>query len=105
VTVRDDADGGETTADDVGQVTLCLHVQARARETEVSGWHGDAIKVRLSAPPVDGAANQALIDFLAQRVGVPRAAVRIVAGHGSRRKRVTIAGVRRAEVLRRLGVM
>jgi len=103
--VRDDAADSKTTADDVDQTTLNLHVQPRARETEVSGWHGEAIKVRLSAPPVDGAANQALIDFLAQRLGVPRAAVQIVAGHRSRRKRVTIAGIRRAEVLRRLGLV
>lgn len=103
--MRDDANDGQTTADDADQVTLSLHVQPRARLTEVSGWHGDAIKIRLAAAPVDGAANQALIDLLAQRLGVPRAAVRIVAGHGSRRKRVTIAGVRRAEVLRRLGIL
>ena len=102
--MRDDAADRKTT-DDVDQTTLNLHVQPRARETEVSGWHDDAIKVRLSAPPVDGAANQALIDFLAQRLGVPRAAVQIVAGHRNRRKRVTIAGVRRAEALRRLGLL
>jgi uncharacterized protein YggU (UPF0235/DUF167 family) len=70
----------------------------------VGGWHGDAIKIRLAAAPVDGAANQALIDFLALRLGVPRAAIRINAGHGSRRKRVTIAGVDKSEALRRLGV-
>ncbi len=86
------------------QVTLCLHVQPRARRTEVRGWHGDAIKVRLSAPPVDGAANQALIEYLAQRLGVPRDAIRIMAGHGGRRKRVTITGLRRRDVLARLGV-
>lgn len=103
--MRDGANDGKSTADNAVQVTLSLHVQPRARLTEVSGWHGDAIKIRLAATPVDGAANQALIDLLAQRLGVPRTAVRIVTGHGSRRKRVSIAGVRRAEVLRRLGVL
>ncbi len=86
------------------EVSLAFHVQPRARRTEVSGWHGDAIKIRLSAPPVDGAANEALIAFLAERLGVPSAAIRIVAGLGGRRKRVTIAGLRRADVLHRLGV-
>jgi hypothetical protein len=54
--------------------------------------HGDAIKIRLQAPPVDGAANEELVRFLAERLGVPRAAVRIVSGEAGRRKRVEIIG-------------
>jgi uncharacterized protein (TIGR00251 family) len=72
---------------------LVLHVQPRARRTEVAGRHGDAVKVRLAAPPVDGAANAELVRFLAERLGVARAAVRIVAGAGARRKLVEVDGL------------
>jgi hypothetical protein len=54
--------------------------------------HGDAVKVRLAAPPVDGAANEELIRFVAERLGVPRSAVRIAAGATSRRKVVEVDG-------------
>jgi uncharacterized protein (TIGR00251 family) len=67
-------------------VTLTLHVQPGARRTEVAGLHGDALKIRLAAPPVDGKANAALIEFLAGRLGLPKSAVRLVGGQGSRRK-------------------
>jgi uncharacterized protein (TIGR00251 family) len=60
--------------------------------------------VRLAAPPVDGAANTALIGFLADQLGVPARAVRIVAGETSREKRVTVDGVRAADVRARLGL-
>ena len=53
----------------------------------------DALLVRLSAPPVEGAANEALIDFLARRLRVPQRAIRLVSGERGRRKRVAIAGV------------
>ncbi len=81
---------------------LVLHVQPRARRTEVVGRHGDAIKVRLAAPPVDGAANEALVRFVADALGVPRAAVRLVAGGSSRRKVVEIDGVSASEAEARL---
>jgi uncharacterized protein (TIGR00251 family) len=84
--------------------TLTIHVQPRARQTAVVGWHGDAIKIRLAAPPVDGAANDALQRFLADRLGVPKHAVTIAAGHASRRKRVTIDGRGPTEVFRALGL-
>jgi uncharacterized protein (TIGR00251 family) len=58
----------------------------------VVGRYGDAIKIRLQAPPVDGAANEELIRFLAERLGVPRAAVRILSGETGRRKRVEVTG-------------
>jgi uncharacterized protein (TIGR00251 family) len=83
---------------------LSVHVQPRASRTEVTGWHGDAVKIRLAAPPVDGAANAALIAFLAERLGVPRAAVTVVAGATARRKRVAITGRSLEEVLVALGL-
>jgi uncharacterized protein (TIGR00251 family) len=73
-------------------VVLTLHVQPRATRTEVVGRHGDAIKVRVHAPPVDGAANQELLRFLAERLDLPRSALRLVAGESGRRKRVAVTG-------------
>jgi uncharacterized protein (TIGR00251 family) len=73
-------------------VTLVIHVQPRASRTEVAGRHGDAIKIRLRAPPVDGAANDELIRFLSERLDVPRHSVQITSGETGRRKRVTVTG-------------
>lgn len=81
---------------------LVLHVQPRARRTETAGRHGDAIKVRLAAPPVDGAANEELVRFLAERLGVPRAAVRVVSGLAARRKVVEVDGMASADAEGRL---
>ena len=69
---------------------LDLHVQPGASRTEFAGKHGDRIKLRLAAPPQDGKANAALIEFLAQYYGVPRRNVRITSGLKSRQKRVVI---------------
>jgi uncharacterized protein len=71
---------------------LELHVQPGASRSEFAGRHGDRIKVRLAAPAVEGRANEALIEFLAEHFGVPRRNVRIAAGLKSRRKRVVIEG-------------
>ncbi len=79
-----------------------MHVVPRARTTEVAGRHGDAFKIRLAAPPVDGAANDELVRFLAERLAVPRSAVTIAAGHTGRRKTVKIAGLETADALRTL---
>lgn len=72
---------------------ITIYVQPRASKNEVAGLHGDALKIRLTAPPVDNAANAALVEFIAGRVGVPKASVRVVAGATSRRKIVEIAGL------------
>ncbi len=74
-------------------VVLSLHIQPGAKRTEVAGLHGDALKIRLAAPPVDGKANEALIAFLAKTLGVPKARVELVAGQTSRAKRVRVTGV------------
>jgi uncharacterized protein (TIGR00251 family) len=73
--------------------TVALHVVPRARATEVVGMHGDAVKIRLAAPPVDGAANAELIRFVAHRLGVPAARVTIVAGAAGRRKMLAVEGI------------
>lgn len=79
-----------------------MHVVPRARVTSVAGRHGDALKIRLAAPPVDGAANDELVRFLAEQLGVPRTAVTIAAGHTGRRKTVKITGIESAAALRAL---
>ncbi len=72
-------------------LVLTLHVQPGARRTEIAGVHGDALKVRLAAPPVDGKANALLLRYLAAAFGVPQRAVTLRHGETSRRKIVRIA--------------
>ena len=81
---------------------LAVHVVPRARQTEVAGRHGDAIKIRVAAPPVDGAANAELIRFVAERVGVARGAVTIASGATGRRKTVAVEGITAAALARAL---
>ena len=77
---------------------MSVHVQPRASRSEVVGKHGTALKVRLHAPPVDGAANDALVVLLADQLGISRRAVRVVAGSTSRAKTVEIDGTTKAAV-------
>ena len=72
---------------------IVVHVVPRAKTTEVAGRHGDAVRIRLAAPPVDGAANAELVRFLADRLDIPPDAVRIVHGAAGRRKTVALDGV------------
>jgi uncharacterized protein len=67
-------------------------VQPGAKRSEFAGRHGERIKLRLAAPPVEGKANAALIEFLADYFGVPRRNVTIVSGIKSRAKRVAVEG-------------
>ncbi len=80
-----------------------VRVQPRASRTELAGSFGDALKIRVAAPPVEGAANQELVAFLARRLGVPRSAVRIVKGERGREKLVEVAGVSEGQIKARLG--
>ena len=81
-----------------GRTTLTLHIQPGAKKTEVAGQHGDALKIRLAAPPVDGKANAALIAFLAKACGVSKSAVELVSGDTCRAKRVRVSGADAARV-------
>jgi uncharacterized protein (TIGR00251 family) len=81
-------------------VRFAVRVQPRASSSEICGLHGEALKVRLSAPPVDGAANEALVELLAGALGVAKRAVRIVAGASGRGKVVEVDGVRAGDVQR-----
>jgi hypothetical protein len=79
-------------------VELRIHCQPRASQTEIVGLHGDAIKVRLAAPPVEGQANAELCQFLAQYFGVVRQEVQILSGKSARQKRVLIKGKTAQEI-------
>lgn len=70
-----------------------VYVQPRASKTVVAGMHDGCVKIRLAAPPVDGAANAALVEFVAEQVSVAKSRVRITAGLTSRRKTVEVDGV------------
>ena len=81
---------------------LTVHIQPRASTTECVGIHGDAIKIRVAAPPVDGAANDKLIRFLARQLSIPATSVRIHSGAGGRHKRVLVKGTTAQLVMARL---
>jgi len=85
-------------------VEIRVRACPRAAKNAVQGVMGDSLKVRLCAPPVDGAANAALAEFLADALGVSKGKVKIVAGAMSREKRVEVAGVDAAAARTRLGV-
>ena len=75
-----------------GGVVISVHVQPRASRTESTGIHGHALKIRVAAPPAEGAANDELCRFFARRCDVPLSAVEILSGAGSRQKRVFVKG-------------
>lgn len=87
-----------------GGVRIAVRACPRAAKNAVQGVMGDLLKVRLCAPPVDGAANAALTEFLADALGVSKGKVRLVAGATSREKRVEVLGIGAAEARARLGV-
>lgn len=75
-----------------GAVTFAVKVIPRAQKNQIVGIEGEAIKIRLSAPPVEGKANDALIEFLAESLNIARAQIEIVTGQTSRRKIVRVRG-------------
>ena len=84
---------------------LAVRVIPRSPKSKIDGRRGDAVLVRLAAPPVDGAANEALIELLAREFARPKRDVNILSGHTSRDKRVDIAGVSDAEGAERLSAI
>ena len=83
---------------------ISVRVVPRASTSEICGMHGDALKVRLQAPPVDGKANKALCAFIAEALGVPVRAVSLVAGATGRDKTLLAAGISPAETAQRLSL-
>ena len=81
---------------------LKLRIVPNARRSEVVGAHGDAIKVKVQAPPVDGKANEALCEFLAEQLQIPARSIEIVGGEKSRDKMVAITDMDLAIARQRL---
>ena len=84
-------------------VTFAVKVHPRAKKNAITGEVGDALKLALTAPPVDGKANEACIDFFAKLLEVPRSSVTIAAGLTSRNKVIRVSGVTGEQVRERLG--
>lgn len=78
---------------DSASVSLSVHVQPKASRTRLAGLHGEALKLCITSPPVDGKANGAVIQFFAKLFKIPKAAVTIASGEASRDKRIILAGV------------
>ena len=85
---------GETT----DGVVLNIRVIPRSSRCELAGIQGDALKLRITAPPVEGAANKECIRFLSNIFGVKRSQIQIVAGHRSKNKKVSILGICRKDI-------
>lgn len=83
-------------------VRVAVHVVPRSARNMIVGIHGGALRIRLNAPPVGGAANDALIAIIAKVLGMPQRQVEIISGHTSRRKVVSISGLSRDVVERKL---
>jgi uncharacterized protein (TIGR00251 family) len=87
--LREQADGAS--------VSLSVHVQPKASRTRIAGLHGDAVKLCITSPPVDGKANAAVIAFFAKLFKIPKAAVVIASGETSRDKRLVLTGISAAQ--------
>jgi len=84
--------------------TFAVKIHPRARKNAITGELGDALKLSLTAPPVEGRANEACIEFLANLLKVPRSSVTIASGQTSRRKVIRVRGMSADEVQKRLGI-
>ncbi|MBN2124797.1 MAG: DUF167 domain-containing protein [Deltaproteobacteria bacterium] len=91
---------------DVHSESACARIQVklspRSSRNEVAGREGDTYRIRVTSPPVEGLANQALIDLLSKRLKIGKSAIRILSGKTSRLKRILISGLSREEVSERL---
>ena len=83
--------------------TFAVQLHPRARKNAITGELGDAIKLSLTAPPVEGRANEACIKFLANLLKVPRSSITIASGQSKRRKVIRVSGISADEVQKRLG--
>lgn len=86
-------------------IYIHIHVQPRASKNEIVGIHGDSLKIRLTSPPVEGAANSLLVEFMAKKLGIPKSKIEIVSGEKSRHKTLKIEGVSMEEAVNILGIL
>ena len=89
--------------DNAGNVTFCVRIHPRARKDVITGEFGDALKVSLTAPPVNGRANEARIEFFAKLLKVSRSSISIAAGQSNRNKVIRVMGLSAEDVQKRLG--
>jgi len=87
-----------------GAVTFAVKVHPRARKDAITGELGDALKLALTAPPVEGKANEGCIDFFAKLLEVPRSSITIAAGQTSRNKVIRVIGLSVTEIEKRLNI-
>jgi uncharacterized protein (TIGR00251 family) len=85
-------------------ITLKVHLLPRASQEGIVGMHGDAIKIKVTAPPLNGKANKALTRFIAKKLNISSSQVEIIAGQRSREKLLRITGISRAAVEKALGI-
>jgi hypothetical protein len=96
--------GARKNKEEAAAVTLSIRIQPRASKNELVAREGGGLKIRLTAPPVDGAANEALIRFLADTLSVSKSQVELISGHTSRDKVVRVHGTSEAEAERLLNL-
>lgn len=83
---------------------LRIRAQPKASKTELAGEHGDALKIRIAAPPVDGEANRELLRFLAKRLHLPASSIRVVSGESGRNKVIEVQGASPTAILAALNI-
>ena len=88
----------------MAEALLKLHVTPRGSRNEIGGWRGDTLCVKLTAPPVEGAANAAIVKFVADSLGLRKSQVELVSGDKSREKTLRITGLTDSDIRARLGV-
>jgi len=86
------------TSSNSDRVIIDLYVQPKSSRTKLAGLHGGAIKLKITAPPVDGKANTQVTAFIAKLFKLPKSAVTLISGQQSRRKRIAVTGIDRDEV-------
>lgn len=91
-----------STSRTADNATFAVRIHPRAKKNAITGKVGEAIKLSLTAPPVDGKANQACIEFFAKLLNVPRSSVTIASGQSSRNKVIRVAGLMPEELRKRL---
>ena len=84
------------------EIILTIYLQPGAKKSEICGMHDSNIKIKVNSPPIDGKANEALIQFLSDFLSLPKSAIRLISGHKSRIKRVGITGMPEDVVMRKL---
>src|SRR3990172_12034782 len=87
-----------------GCIFINIHLQPRASKNEIAGIHGESIKLRLTSPPVDGAANSHVIEFLSRKLGVHKSKITIVSGEKSRHKTLRVDGITKEGAANILGI-